>query len=298
MKWHITLFFLLCSFFSLAQTSNLFAGFEIPEIKQGDYVIHHTGYSLLYNEAYEQADWVAYELTSAETNNQYERSNRFLMDPAVSTSTADDADYRGSGYDRGHLAPAADMGWSEVSEQESFYYSNMSPQLPGFNRGIWKQLETFVRNNAIAKGFVYVVTGPVLTAGLPVIGHNKVAVPSMFYKVCLIVEENRKVGIGFMIPNQSSRLPVYAFATTIDEVEKRTGINFFPTLSEVEEKIAEHQYDVQDWSWSKSTHSESPNSKTRKTGGSVQCVGMTQKGARCKKRTTNENGKCYLHQNQ
>ena len=298
MKAYTILFFLICCFFSMAQPPRLDAGFEIPEIKQGEFVIHHTGYAFLYNEKHEQANWVAYELTAAETINQYERSNRFVMDPAVTTSTADDADYRGSGYDRGHLAPAADMGWSEISEQESFYYSNMSPQLPGFNRGIWKQLEAFVRNNAMVNGVVYVVTGPVFTASMPVIGHNRVAVPSMFYKVCLILHGNRKEGIGFIIPNQSLRLPVDAFATTIDEVEKSTGINFFPTLSDEEEKVVEHHFNLREWNWGKAHPSTNSQVKTQNQHASSQCMGITKAGARCKKRTTNENGKCYLHQNQ
>jgi endonuclease G len=93
--------------------------YELPTVKSSDRILHHFGYSLLYNEAHEQASWVAYELTSAETNKIYERTDRFITDPLVSTGTATDADYKNSGYDRGHLAPASDMGWSDVAMVES-----------------------------------------------------------------------------------------------------------------------------------------------------------------------------------
>ena len=116
---------------------------EIPKTNAKDKVIHHAGYSLLYNEIHEQASWVAYELTKDETNKIYDRTNKFIVDRSVKTGSATDKDYESSGYDRGHLAPASDMGWSEITMAESFYYSNMSPQDPSFNRGIWKKLEDY-----------------------------------------------------------------------------------------------------------------------------------------------------------
>jgi hypothetical protein len=114
-------------------------------------IISHTAYLLSYNEEHEQANWVAYMLTSSKLGSGLERSNRFLEDPLVASGTATNADYAKSGYDRGHLAPAADMSWSMQVMQESFYYSNMSPQLPGFNRGIWKKLEEKVRDWAAVR---------------------------------------------------------------------------------------------------------------------------------------------------
>ena len=111
---------------------------DIPKVCKSDVVVSHVGYSFLYNEEHEQASWMAYELTKEETTKAFERTNQFKPDPSVSTLTAHDADYAGSGYDRGHLAPAADMGWSSSAMAESFYYSNMSLQVPGFNRGVWK----------------------------------------------------------------------------------------------------------------------------------------------------------------
>jgi endonuclease G len=90
------------------------------------------------------------------------RKDNFRSDPKVKTGSAALSDYKGSGYDRGHLAPAADFKWSATAMSESFYMSNMSPQVPGFNRGIWKNIESTVRNWAVENDEIYIVTGPVL----------------------------------------------------------------------------------------------------------------------------------------
>jgi len=140
---------------------------ELPAITPADVIVNHFAYTLSYNEKHEQAKWVAYELTAEETQKGVTRTNDFRSDNAVKTGSVTNADYQGSGYDRGHMAPAADMSWSVQSMEESFFYSNMSPQVPGFNRGIWKKLEERVRQWAVENKDIYVVTGPVLTGNLP-----------------------------------------------------------------------------------------------------------------------------------
>ncbi len=271
-------------------TDSLIQHLEIPFFRQGEQVITHTGYTLSYNEAAEQANWVAYELTAQETQKAFERTNKFLVDPAVSTGSATDTDYKKSGFDRGHLAPAADMGWSSTTMIESFYFSNMSPQLPGFNRGIWKNLESLVRSWANENESIYVVTGPVLTPGLPTIGLNQVAVPNYYYKVILDYREPSIKGIGFVLPNASSSLPLQQFALSIDSVEKITGIDFFHLLEDEQEAQLEKTVCISCWSW-KST---SKTYKSNTTG--VQCSGITKKGTRCRRSTSNVNGRCYQHQ--
>ena len=266
------------------------AHFEIPETKPKDKVIRHSGYSLLYNEAQEQASWVAYELTYTETIKLYNRTNKFIVDPMVQTGSANQADYKGSGYDRGHLAPAGDMGWSALAMQESFYYSNMSPQEPGFNRGIWKNLEEKVRDWAAENKKIYIVTGPVLRNGLPKIGPDQVAVPEYFYKVILDYTTPSVKGIAFLMPNHSSTKSLQSYAVSIDVVEKRTGINFFPGLTN---PSIESSLCIPCWSWEpvKNYRSNShSNSDSR-----VQCTGLTKKGNRCKRITADPSGKCYQH---
>lgn len=269
---------------------------ELPKTNSKDKIITHTGYSFLYNETHEQANWVAYELTKEETNKLFERTNKFISDPKVKTGTASDKDYEGSGYDRGHLAPASDMGWSSTTMAESFFYSNMSPQTPSFNRGIWKKLEELVRTWAIENNTVYIVTGPVLTNDLQTIGPNKVSVPNYYYKVVLDYSEPNIKGIGFILPNIDSKIQLQYYAVSIDSVEKLTGINFFPLLQSEQEEFIEKTLCIKCWSWKNiKTTSEKNKNKTTK---SVQCNGITKAGVRCKNKTLNFSGNCYHHEGQ
>ena len=269
---------------------------EIPKLQLKEIVISHVGYSLSYNEAHEQANWVAYELTKEETNQIWERTDKFLIDPKVKTETANDKDYSESGYDRGHLAPAGDMGWTTTAMAESFYYSNISPQVPGFNRGIWKRLEELVRTWAVENESVYVVTAPVLITGLPTIGKNKVSVPNFFYKVILDYKEPSIKGIGFIIPNIGSSEQLQMYAVSIDSVEALTGIDFFPSLPDEQENIIESTLNIKSWTWESSKTTD--GKEKEKATVSVQCNGITKAGARCKNKTLNVSGYCYHHEGQ
>ena len=266
---------------------------EIPRTGVQDKVITHTGYSFVYSEVHEQALWVAYELTAAETAKAFDRSDRFQIDPAVSTGTASDPDYAGSGFDRGHLAPAADMSWSERAMEESFYYSNMSPQTTSFNRGVWKRLEEQVRDWAIAYTSVHVATGPILRTGLPVIGPNRVSVPEFYYKVILDYHGSDVKAIGFLMANQASSSAVKTFALSVDSVEQVTGLDFFPSLSDDEEKKLESEVCVSCWSWT--GEQTSGEQRSRAEGAFVRCSAINQSGERCKRTTQSQNGRCYQH---
>ena len=131
-------------------------------------------------------------MTSEEVSRRAaKRGDDFRPDPAVPTGSATPQDYTRSGYDRGHLAPAADMSFSAKAMSESFYMSNMSPQAPQFNRGIWSKLEKQVRHFATKEKRIVVVTGPILPAEKNItIGANKVTVPQYYYKV--IYDTTRK----------------------------------------------------------------------------------------------------------
>jgi endonuclease G len=269
---------------------------ELPEFKNNQNITYHSGFTLCYNKAHEQSNWVAYQLTAAETQGTAQRSNTFKPDPKVKVGTATDADYKQSGYDRGHLAPAADMSWSETAMQESFYYSNMSPQVPSFNRGIWKKLEEQVRDWAVQFDEIYVATGPVLTAGLPHIGPNKVSVPSLYYKALLVYGNKGKQAIAFVVPNEASQQPLNNYAVTIDSLENLTGINFFAALQDDEEALIEANVHAPLWGFQTSTQKQNT---TEKRGEATQCKGFSKSSnAPCKLRTTNANGYCHHHQNQ
>ena len=235
----------------------------LPAPTHGE-IVHHTYYTLSYVEDNEQAEWVAYELTRDRLNqNWVERSNTFRPDPDVRTESATPRDYMSSGYDKGHLCPAADMGFNEQAMDETFFMSNMSPQVPAFNMGIWRELEELTRDWARKFGHLYVVTGPILSqAGLGQIGFSKVTVPAYYYKVLLAPEQHR--AIGFMLPNQVSTRPVLDYAYSIDQVEKSTGLDFFPQILKGLDEELEASLDKEAWPTDKKRYQERLTSWNKK----------------------------------
>lgn len=225
--------------------------YELAKSGPAGEIIKHTGYTLCYIEKYEQASWVAYQLTGKEVDGGHERTNKFIEDTYVSTGTANNKDYSKSGYDKGHLAPAADMAWSEETMRESFYFSNMSPQKPEFNRGIWKKLEEQVREWAKDNEKLYIATGPILKGEMETIGQHKVAVPHYYYKAILDYTEPELKAIGFILPNEGSSKPLRTFAVPIDSIEKVTGIDLFYQLPDNIEKKLESKFDANQWRWEK-----------------------------------------------
>jgi len=216
-------------------------------------IVKHKYYALSYNEKFEVPEWVAYELNKKNLVKPYvSRTNDFRRDPKVKTGSAEIYDYKRSGYDRGHLVAAADMAFSQEAMSETFFLSNMTPQVHVFNTGIWRELEEDVRDWAKKFKHLYVVTGPVLTQKpIDYIGDNDVAVPESFYKVILDLSEPELKAIAFVIPNRVSFKRLNNYATTIDEVEDLTGIDFFPELlGEGMEKELEGRYDLSAWDFS------------------------------------------------
>ncbi len=211
-------------------------------------IIEHTGYTVSYNEQRRNANWVAYELTAQEVEGIEARDDNFVPDPLVTGRQATTADYRRSGWDRGHLAPAADMKWSRQAMEESFYMSNISPQNHNLNSGVWKSIEELVRDKAREYNRVLVVTGPVFASkkGLGEIGDNRVLIPNGFYKVLLIFDKGYH-GIGFYCENKSGRKELKEYAATIDEIEDMTGIDFFHSLPDETESEVEAVYDYSVW---------------------------------------------------
>jgi len=244
---------------------------ELPRPNAHDQIIKHTGYFLSFNPACHIANWVAYELTAEETVPVVKRNDKFIPDPLLSSGPVSNADYKGSGYDRGHLAPSADMCYSYQTMAESFYLSNMAPQNPGFNRGIWSKLEAQVRQWAVDDKAVYVVTGTVLTKGLPTIGNNRITVPAYFYKVILDYTEPDIKGIAFIMPNEGSKEPLQHYAVTIDSAERVTGTDFFYQLPDEQESIIESTVDLSKWNWT----GNKANSTRQGSSQSVQCSPMT-----------------------
>lgn len=232
--------------------------YYLPTGGRGE-VVHHKHYSLSYVEKHEQAEWVAYELTRALLKvPNVKRVKRYNPDYSVSTRSAFHRDYTGSGYTRGHLAPAGDMAFDELAMQESFFMSNMSPQSRPFNNGIWKELEEQVRDWAYTNNKVYVVTGPMLNRPyVERIGQNKVSVPSAFYKVILDLEKPDQKAIAFIIPHKSSDRRLQEYAVTIDSLESELGIDLFANLMTVDKQAKiESQIDLKDWKFSEKRYQQ------------------------------------------
>lgn len=223
MLWTVTLY-----------AGGTYNGLELPALQKGEVIIQHTGFSLVYSEKDEQAKWVAYTLTPEKAKNKtYNRDKEsFREDPLISTGSATDKDYKNSGYSRGHLCPANDNTWSKEAMHDCFYFSNMSPQKQDFNGGIWKDLEMYVHNLATQYDTLYIATGPVLKSkkSLKTIGENEVSVPDYYYKVVMVYGTEPKA-IGYLIPHTGFGKDFHAYACTVDEVEKVTGLDFYTRLS-------------------------------------------------------------------
>ena len=249
-------------FFKLGKMQEDLDLIGLPAAQNGDEIVHHSALTLAYAEKFEQARWVAHIITDDVTKGTVFRTNDFRPDEKVSTGSAIEADYflkkmkadstwsyDAFGYDRGHLAPSADFRWSKTALSESYYYSNMSPQLADFNRGAWGDLEDAVRGYLYRNPgtSLYIVTGPLLKDGLRVIerGINKVSIPEMYWKA--VLDLNNKKAIGFMMPNQNITQPLSTFAVSINDIEQATGLDFFNKLPIALQESLEKQTNTADW---------------------------------------------------
>lgn len=220
---------------------------ESPDNIQ-EQILKRTAYIVSYNKDTKLPNWVAWYLTPERITGPAKRSGvDFEADMDVPYPRAEDSDYYGSGYDRGHMCPAADNKFSNKAMEESFLFTNMCPQNGNLNRGDWNEMEMACRKWAEKYGGVYVVCGPILyNSKHKTIGKNKVVVPEAFFKVVLRMGEAPKA-IGFIYKNAEGNRPKGDYVNSVDEVERITGINFFPSLPDnIEEKI-EATADIDDW---------------------------------------------------
>jgi endonuclease G, mitochondrial len=235
---------------SQSEESSDLPDWALPAVKKNDQIVVHSNYTLSYNEKHEQANWVCYQLKGESTRGTASRADhQFEPDNKVKTKSALSSDYIGTGYDRGHLAPAGDFKCCQNLMNETFVMSNISPQNSDFNRGIWGNLEERIRSWARRDESIIIVTGPILKDGLETIGrYNKVSVPEEFYKIVLLNHNGQKRAIGFILENKPLfGSIVYDFAVPINEIERRTGIDFFEKLPDTIENELESQASWEEW---------------------------------------------------
>lgn len=225
-------------------------GLEIPAplSGSGEIILKREGYTVSYNAKTMQPNWVAWHLTDKRTKGSTKRSDYgFTEDEDVPEPRAIDSDYRSSGYDRGHMCPAGDNKWKAEAMRQSFLFTNICPQAPSLNRGDWNEMEIACRSWAKEYKGLYVVCGPIFykKSKHKTIGKHKIPVPEAFFKV--VLREDCSKAIGFIYKNDDGNRPKGDYVNTVDEVERVTGIDFFPSLPDNVEKQVEAKCSLDDW---------------------------------------------------
>lgn len=199
-------------------------------ISSDQVLIQYSHYQVLYSSSYRIPLWVEYELTAAHTDGPYARKGKsFRQDEKVNVPQADNEDYRGSGWSRGHMAPAGDFKWDDDAMWDTFFYTNCCPQNMALNNGLWNALEQKVREWARLLGSVRVITGPVVgNNAYGTLGSHKVVIPDAFFKI--IYSDTGKQSIAFVMYNRDSNGRMRDCILTVDEVEAMTGIDFLSDL--------------------------------------------------------------------
>lgn len=225
---------------------------EIPaKLKdRSEKILKRTNYTVSYNRNWNLPNWVAWELNKNETKGKNNRNEEFTADTELpKANQVESWDYSGSGYDRGHMCPAGDNHFDAKAMNESFYMSNICPQNHELNAGKWNDLEIACRKWANRHGEVYIVCGPIIDKrnGKRIGKEHEIIVPKQFFKVILITSTDPVRAIGYIFENDGSERPYKAHS--VDEIEKITGMDFFPNLPDNLENVVESRYDVNDWRW-------------------------------------------------
>lgn len=222
---------------------------EIPKILRDvpEQIINRKAYTVSYNKETKCPNWVAWHLQANHADGEWARSNDYREDYDVPAPRATNEDYRGSSWSRGHMCPAGDNKWDADAMSETFLLTNMCPQDRNLNSGLWNRVEQDCRRWAQRYHDVYIVCGPLyLNREHEVIGTNKVVVPEAFYKVVLCLHGTPKA-IGFIVRNNEGTKKKDGYVNTVDEVERITGIDFFPALPDSIEDKVEAYSNINDW---------------------------------------------------
>jgi endonuclease G len=222
--------------------------YELPAPMPREQQVNHTLFSLSYHEGYELASWAAYQLTPEQAGASGTCREKYAEDPMVTTGSSEPKDYKNAGFIMAQLVPVEDLFTSQKAMEESYLMSNVVPQKPAFNKYVWKAIEKLIREWAKEGNTLYIVAGPVLAdAPFGTFGPNKVSIPVRYYKAVLDVHGERAIGFIFR-GNVATGTP-RSFAVSVDELEKITGMDFFPQLQDDLEQAVESKFDVRQWNF-------------------------------------------------
>ncbi len=221
---------------------------ELPAIRNSDVVLVYNGFIINYNTQRLIPNWVAYELTAEEVAGEIPRARGFSMDLDYKGRQAMREDYSNTGWDKGHMAPSADMKWSQTAMNESFYLTNICPQNHDLNGKDWHSLEKYVRDWALKFGSIWVVCGPYVYANTyGTIGERNVVVPDGFFKAVLRRDGKDFKSIAFVFENNSNRQPVREAVVSVNDVEALVGFDLFTNLSDKIEEAVEAEASWEEW---------------------------------------------------
>lgn len=234
-----------------ASSQGAFCELPAPLTDRPEQVLQHQGFTVSFNATTLTPNWVAWELTASESKARGERNDDFQPDTMLPVNQqVTTQDYRGTGYDRGHMCPAADMKWSQRAQRECFLMSNICPQVPELNQRHWEKLESSCRRWARQEGAIYIVCGPIYKSGrrAKTIGRDhKVSIPDAFFKCVLSLRQGHEKAIGFIYTNTAQAQSMAQCAMTVDEVERRTGMDFFTNLPAHQQQALESTCNLTAW---------------------------------------------------
>ena len=253
-------------------------------------IIEHHALVISYNEEHEQANWVAHKINKKIIDGNVSRTNNFRVDSQIETGSSEEKDYflktklpsgkytyDGFGYDRGHLAPSADFKWSKTALSDSYFYSNMSPQLPEFNRKGWANIEGFLRSYVYENETdLLVVTGPFYHENVKKSerSKNNMSIPDYFFKIA--VDLKNMLGVGFLVPHEKLTSPTESYMVSIDSIEAFTGYNFNFQLPDSIENNLEKEMEVKNWQNKKNRGNVAPIDTKRLPKGAFNTVQARQ----------------------
>lgn len=262
-------------------------GYEIPHLNnQNVYADHYVtmdgvqilNYALEWDNTKRHANWVAFTFDTTTSADNVKRTDAWSVDPKLPAEMqVQESDHKNDGFNKGHLCASEDRVYLKEANEQTFYYSNMSPQLNDFNGGFWGKLEARVQTwgRSTAEGVydkVYVTKGGTLNkllknfkgttvnGGTPTTDANGftihgLACPEYYFMAVLSQKDDVFHAIAFLVPHKEgmTRNPssdeLKEYVVSVDKLEEETGIDFFCNLPDVLENEVEAAYNLNDWAW-------------------------------------------------